>query len=73
VNDEASTDRRVNERARELLRGGSEGRAPVAEDESEASLAARRILEESDERTSDPAATDPEDENVIRRSSEETS
>jgi hypothetical protein len=65
-------DRRVAERARELLEGGAEGRAPVAEDDAEAEVAARRILEESEERTRDPAARDPEDGSVIRRSSDET-
>lgn len=34
--------------------------------------AARRILEESEERTFDPATLDPEADGVIRRSSSET-
>ena len=62
---------REGERAQELLAGG-EGLAPVAEDREAARRAARRILEESEERVADPAARDPEDDSVIRRSSEET-
>ena len=62
---------REEERAQELLAAG-EGLAPVAEDPQAARLAARRILEESEERVADPAARDLEDDSVIRRSSEET-
>jgi hypothetical protein len=65
-------DRHVSERARELLDGGSEGRAPIAETEEQARRAARRILEDSEARTEDPATTDPTDDGVVRRSSEET-
>ena len=63
---------REEERAQELLAGGGEGLAPVAEDPEAARLAARRILEDSEERVADPAARDLEDDSVIRRSSEET-
>ncbi|CAN5511542.1 hypothetical protein BH24ACT26_BH24ACT26_14640 [soil metagenome] len=63
---------RVEERAKELLHGGQEGRAPVANDAAGANVAAQRILAESEERTVDPAARDPEDDSIIRRSSEET-
>jgi hypothetical protein len=65
-------DGHVEERARELIDGGDEGRAPVAGTTEEAQRAARRILEESEARTFDPATTDPTDDGVIRRSSDET-
>ena len=65
-------DRRVDERARELLEGGDEGRIVADDDEGGARRAARRILEESDERTADPATRDLSDDSVIRRSSDET-
>ena len=61
---------KVGRRAHELLEGGDEGHEP--EDEAAAEKAAARLLEESEERTSDPAARDPHDDRVIRRSSEET-
>ncbi|MFN2489802.1 MAG: hypothetical protein ABR529_08720 [Actinomycetota bacterium] len=63
---------RVEERARELLRGGEEGPAPVAEEEASARRAAERILEESEERSADEAVRDPEAEGVIRRGSDDT-
>jgi hypothetical protein len=66
------TEGNVEERARELLDGGREASAPVAEEPGEATRAARRILEDSEARTADPATTDPTDDDVIRRSSEET-
>ncbi len=62
----------VEERAQELLHGGEEGSAPVAEDEDSARRAAGRMLEDSEARTHDPATRDPEDDTVIRRNSEET-
>lgn len=58
-------------RAREMRHGGEE-HARGADDEATAAKAAHRILEESAERTSDKAAYDPEDDDVIRRGSEET-
>lgn len=63
---------KVEQRARELLDGGRETTPRVAEDEDKGRRAARRMLEESEARTLDPAARDPEDDGVIRRSSEET-
>lgn len=63
---------RVEDRARELAEGGSEGHDPVEGDADAAARAARAILEESEERTADPAARDPEDDSVIRRESPET-
>lgn len=65
-------DRRVEERARELLDGGDETSVPVGDDPAAARRAARRIIEDSEERTFDPATRDPEDDGVIRRSSDET-
>ncbi len=62
----------VEERAEELLRGGREGRVRVPSDEDSARTVAERLLEDSEERTADPAARDPEDPSVIRRTSEET-
>jgi hypothetical protein len=64
------SDDKVRQRAREIREGGSEGTAPVEEDAAERMAA--RLLEESEERTLDPAARDPENDEVIRRSSEET-
>ncbi|CAN5768519.1 hypothetical protein BH18ACT15_BH18ACT15_07460 [soil metagenome] len=58
-------------RARQILHGGEE-HARAAGDEASAEKAAHRILEESEERTNDKAAYDPEDDDVIRRGSEET-
>jgi hypothetical protein len=66
------TDDKVEQRAHELVDGGREATPPVAEDQEAAQRAARRLLEESEARTRDPAARDPEDDGVIRRSSEET-
>jgi hypothetical protein len=63
---------KVERRAHELVDGGREATPPVAEDEEDGRRAARRMLEESEERTFDPAVRDPEDDGVIRRSSEET-
>ena len=63
---------KVERRARELVDGGREATPSVAEDKDAGRRAARRMLEESEARTFDPAARDPEDDGVIRRSSEET-
>jgi hypothetical protein len=61
---------KVRRRAREMLDGGSEGQSPASEEAAERMAA--RLLEDSEERTLDPAARDPADDDVIRRSSEET-
>lgn len=62
----------VEDRARELVDGGGEGSERVVEDDPQAArVAARAILEESEERTFDPATVDPEDASVIRRTSDE--
>jgi hypothetical protein len=60
----------VRQRAQELREGGDEGAKP--EDSEAAETMAARLLEESEERTLASAPRDPEDEEVIRRSSEET-
>jgi hypothetical protein len=59
---------RVERLAQKLLRAGD----PAAPDLDAARRAARRMLEDSEERTFDPAAHDHEDDGVIRRSSSET-
>jgi hypothetical protein len=64
-------DDRVEMLAKKLLRGGEENGLAAGDIES-ARKAARRILEDSEARTFDPATTDPENDEVIRRSSGET-
>ena len=59
---------KVERLAAKLLRSGD----PAATDEESARRAARRMLEDSEERTFDPATRDPEQDGVIRRSSSET-
>ena len=59
---------KVERLAQKLLRDGD----PAASDEESARRAARRMLEDSEERTFDPATRDPEEEGVIRRSASET-
>ncbi|MEA2499046.1 MAG: hypothetical protein QOH26_1451 [Actinomycetota bacterium] len=62
---------KVEKLALKLLRGGTEN-GLAAGDIASARRAARRILEDSEARTYDPATVDPEDEGVIRRTSNET-
>jgi hypothetical protein len=64
----AVADDKVEKLAQKLLRD----RDPAAPDIESARRAARRMLEDSEERTFDPAAHDHESEDVIRRSSSET-
>jgi hypothetical protein len=64
----AVADDKVERLAQKLLRD----RDPAAPDIEAARRAARRMLEDSEERTFDPAAHDHESEDVIRRSSSET-
>jgi hypothetical protein len=64
----AIADDKVERLAQKLLRD----RDPSAPDIEAARRAARRMLEDSEERTFDPAAHDHEAEDVIRRSSSET-
>jgi hypothetical protein len=61
-----ANDDRVERLAQKLLRAGE------ADDIEAARRAARRQLEDSEERTFDPAAHDHEHEDVIRRTSSET-
>jgi hypothetical protein len=62
---------KVEKLALKLLRGGTEN-GLAANDIDSARRAARRILEDSEARTFDPATTDPEDDGIIRRTSNET-
>lgn len=64
-------DERARAAAAKLV-GGPTEEADEAPDEETARIMARRLLEESDARTHDPATLDPEDDGVIRRRSEET-
>ncbi|MGH2753534.1 MAG: hypothetical protein ACRDLB_03805 [Actinomycetota bacterium] len=65
-------DERVDALALKLLRSpGENGLDPG--DIDAARRAARRMLEDSEARTHDPATTDPEHDGVIRRTSSETS
>jgi hypothetical protein len=56
----------VEKLAIKLLREGD------VDDMEAARRAARRRIEDSEERTFDPATTDPEDQGVIRRTSSQT-
>lgn len=66
-----SMDEKVERHAKELAHGGHDN-SPVAEDEDAGRIAARRILEESEERVHQRGAYDHESDDVIRRSTEET-
>lgn len=65
------SDDAVEERAQELAHGGEDAEELEGRPE-DAERAAERILDESEERTFDPATLDPERDTVIRRSSDET-
>ena len=62
---------KVDRHARELHHGGHDN-SEAAEDLDTGRIAARRILEESEERVHQEGAYDPESDDVIRRSTEET-
>jgi hypothetical protein len=62
---------KVEKLALKLLRGGTENGLAAGDIES-ARRSARRILEDSEARTFDPATVDPEDDGIIRRTSNET-
>lgn len=62
---------KVERHAEELNHGGHDN-SPVAEDDDTGRRAAQRILEESEERVHQRGAYDPESDDVIRRSTEET-
>ena len=63
-----TSDEKVETLAAKLYRTGEMEFADL----EAARKAARRMLEESEARTFDPAVTDPDDDDVIRRSSSET-
>ena len=63
-----SFEAKVERLAAKLLRDGD----PAAMSEEAALRAARRMLEDSEARTFDPATQDPEEDGVIRRSASET-
>lgn len=71
VPEEASEDN-VESLARKLLRNAEENGLEPG-DLASARRSARRMLEDSEARINDPATTDPEHEDVIRRTSSETS
>lgn len=65
-------DERVEKLAQKLLRE-SDGGAPATEGSLEAARrTARRMLEDSDARTTEASDLEPDDDHVIRRSSSET-
>lgn len=64
-------DERVEQMAKKLLRNAAESGLEPGDLEG-ARRQARRILEDSEARTNDPATMDPEHQDVIRRSSSET-
>jgi len=66
-----AADERVEALAKKLLRGGTEN-GLAADDIETARKVARRMLEDSEARTTDPATLDPEHDGIIRRSSGET-
>lgn len=62
---------RVEQLATKLMRESTDNGSGVTDLET-ARVMARRILEDSDARTRDPATRDPENEGIIRRESEES-
>lgn len=62
---------KVERLAQKLLHGGT-GNDGAAMDIESARRSARRMLEESEERTAQASDLDPDDDDVIRRSSGET-
>jgi len=62
---------KVERLAQKLLRGGDENGVAAGDIES-ARRVARRMLEDSEARTAQAADLDPDDEDVIRRSSSES-
>jgi hypothetical protein len=65
-------DENIEALALKLLRNPTENGLEPGDTEA-ARRAARRMLEDSEARTNDPATTDPEHDGVIRRTSSETS
>jgi hypothetical protein len=68
----AAHDEQVEALALKLLRSPSENGLEPGDIEA-ARKSARRMLEDSEARTNDPATTDPEHDGIIRRTSSETS
>ena len=66
-----SFEEKVERLAQKLLRGGDENGFAASDIES-ARKAARRMLEDSEARTAQAADLDPDDDDVIRRSSGES-
>lgn len=66
-----SFEEKVERLAHKLLRGGDEN-GDVATDIESARRVARRMLEDSEARTAEAADLDPDDDDVIRRSSSES-
>ena len=64
-------DEKVERLAQKLLHGGT-GNDGAATDIASARRMAARMLEESEERTAQASDLDPDDDDVIRRSSRET-
>lgn len=62
---------KVEKLAQKLMRGG-DGNAAGAKDIEAARGIARRMLEDSEARTAQATELDPDDDDVIRRSSSET-
>jgi hypothetical protein len=71
TSEEDDMDSKVDRHAKELHHGGHDNSA-AAEDLDTGRIAARRILEESEERVHQRGAYDHESDDVIRRSTEET-
>ena len=69
--DEKAYEEKVESLAQKLIRGG-DGNDAFAGDIEAARRAARRMIEDSEERTAQAAELDPDDDDVIRRSSSET-
>ena len=67
----AAHDGQVEALALKLLRSPSENGLEPGDVEA-ARKAARRMLEDSEARTNDPATTDPEHDGIIRRTASET-
>jgi hypothetical protein len=72
VSPSEAVDDRIEALARKLLRSPQENGLEPG-DLASARLVAKRQLEDSEDRTQDPAAYDPEHDGAIRRSSNETS
>lgn len=62
----------VTERAKKIVEGQEDDGKVAEGDAKKAKRAADEILKDSEERTFDEATVDPDQDNVIRRSSEET-